>query len=153
MKYDHFDMLPEDAFKPEFKKLKVYGGGKGGGSAPAPAPQFNLYSDPGYRKSQKYLDTLRPMMERNNQPLTPEQILAQLTPEQRSIIDTQKTMPMTPDMSSWGNFNSIAPVETRTQIIPMAAPTAPAQAQFDPALVSQLANIISSSSYLAKGRK
>lgn len=39
MRYNHLDMLPEKAFQPIGKRMTLEGGGKGGGSAPAPSSQ------------------------------------------------------------------------------------------------------------------
>lgn len=125
MRYNHFSMLPSEAFKTEIKgKIKPQGGGDGGGSAPPPPPKYDLYTDPGYISSQNFLDSLKTEMEKNNKKLTPAEIIAALTPNQRDIIAQQNVLSQIPNMSNWFNINQIAPKESLTTIIPTSSPIA-----------------------------
>ena len=154
MRYDHFEMLPEEAFKTEIKgKIKPQSGGGGKSSPPPQAPQYDLYSDKGYIASQKFLDSLKSEMEKNNKRMTPEEIIAALTPTQQSLISQQTTPLTVPDMSSWGTFNQVAPKESVTSIIPQVSPQASGRFAgvqgVDPALMTQLQAMLGNSNILA----
>jgi hypothetical protein len=155
MRYNnHHDMLPAEAFKTEFKgKIKPQGGG-GSKSSPAPAaPTYDLYSDKGYIASQNFLDSLKGDIEKNNKRMTPEEIIAALTPAQKELINQQSNPLAVPDMSSWGSFNQVAPKESITSIIPQIPSTATGRFAgvqgVDPALMTQLQAMLGNSNILA----
>ena len=161
MKYDHMDTpsLPLDAFKADWNgKIKLYSGSSSGKtSAPAPSTLYDVNTDPMYIEQQKFLDTLSKDIAKNNIKMTPEQIIAALSPEQRSVINMQTTPTTTPDMSSWGQMN-IAPKSTTTTIIPQMAPQ-PTGSPFsgvqsaNPAMLSMIQSLLAGSNYLPSGGK
>lgn len=153
MRYDHFEMLPSEAFKTEIKnRIKPQSGGGGKSSPPPQSPTYDLYSDKGYIASQKFLDSLKSEMEKNNKRMTPEEIIAALTPAQQSLISQQTTPLNVPDMSSWGTFNQIAPKESVTSIIPQVSPQASGRfagiQSVDPGILAQLQSVLGSSNLL-----
>lgn len=145
MKYDNLSMLPEDAFKKDaLGRIKLYGGGGGGGG-----DTYNPLKDKQYKQEKAYLDTLRADMARNNQKMTPEQIIAALSPLQQSVVSQQGQMPSVPDMSSWRAFNQpIAPIDRQTTIIPQPQMQPTGQFGYDPQMIMQLQKMLGSSSLL-----
>lgn len=136
-------MLPEDAFKKDaLGRIKLYGGG---GSS----ENYNPLKDKQYKQEKAYLDTLRADMEKNNAKMTPEQIIAALSPLQQSVVSQQGQMPTIPDMSRWGAFNTpIAPIEHKTMIIPQPQMQPTGQFGYDPQTIMQLQKMLGSSSLL-----
>lgn len=60
MRYDHYSMLPEQAFQPRnglFGGMTLEGGGKGGGSAPAPDPNIGRAQREMAAISREYLNS------------------------------------------------------------------------------------------------
>lgn len=151
MIYNNETMLPYDAFKKDpLGRIKLHGGG--GSSGPAPAKPYDVTKDKQYIEQMKFLDTLKADMSKNNIKLTPEQVIAALTPQQRGIIGEQGVPAPVTDMSSWGRFN-IAPKETNTTIIPQMAPQ-PGPGSFmgvgsaNPNTIAQLQALLGQSNYL-----
>lgn len=150
MIYNNETMLPYDAFKKDpLGRIKLHGGGDSG---PAPAKPYDVTKDKQYIEQMKFLDTLKGNMAKNNVQLTPEQIIAALTPSQRSVIGEQGMPSPVTDMSSWGKFN-IAPKETNTTIIPQSAPQAYGSpfmgaGSINPNQLAQLQALLGQSNYL-----
>ena len=86
-----------------------------------PAP-YDVTKDPQYKEASDFLKKLRKDMVKNNTAMTPEQIIAALTPGQRDIIGQQTNPLPVRDMSSWSQFGNIAPSNSQTTIIPQVAP-------------------------------
>jgi len=151
MIYNNETMLPYDAFKKDpLGRIKLHGGG-GGGTPSAPKP-YDPTKEKDYIASQKYLDSLKSAIEKNNIQLTPEQIIAALSGQQRDIINQQANPAPVADMSSWGNFNPIAPNENKTFIIPQVAPQPTGQfagtQSINPQVMAQLQSMLAGSSFL-----
>lgn len=144
MKNNHFYMNPVGAFeKDPLGRIKLHGGGGGSSNT------YNPLKDKQYKQEKAYLDTLRADMLKNNQKMTPEQIIAALSPLQQSIVSQQGQMPTVPNMSSWGAFNTpIAPVERQTTIIPQPQVQPTGQFGYDPMMIAQLQKMLGSSSLL-----
>ena len=152
MIYNNDTMLPYDAFKKDpLGRIKLHGGGGKTGATSAPKP-YDPTKEKDYIASQKYLDSLKSAIEKNNIQLTPEQIIAALSGQQRDIINQFTNPTPVADMSSWGNFNPIAPVDNKTMIIPQVAPQ-PTGAfagtqSVNPQLMAHLQSMLAGSSYL-----
>lgn len=142
MRYDNETMLPEDAFKTDpLGRIKLHGGGGGGKS-------YDPTKDKQYKEQQKYLDTLKTDIAKNNQKMTPEEIMAALSPTQLSVIGSQMSEAQPIPQNTWNNFNPVAqPMQPQT-FTPQAQMQPSGQFGYDPRMLEQLQALLANSSLL-----
>jgi hypothetical protein len=143
MRYNIDTILPEDAFKKDpLGRIKLHGGGGGGSSQPA----YNPYKDKQYIEQKQFLDTLKADIEKNNKKMTPDEIIAALSPAQRAIINQQSNIVTPSNVGSWGLMNN-APT---TMNQPIIAPPMQQSNQFgyDPQSIIAIQKLLSNSSFL-----
>lgn len=142
MNYNHDTMLPIDAFKKDpLGRIKLHGGGGGGGE------KYNPYKDKQYIEQKKFLDTLKADIEKNNKKMTPEEIIAALSPSQRAIINQQSQISDPAFLgSSWGGFNN-API-VNPIITPQSLPQVQGQFGYSPENILTIQQLLANSNFV-----
>lgn len=148
MKYDIDTLLPYDAFKKDpLGRIKLHGGGGGGGDS------YNPLKDKQYKIEKAYLDTLKSDIAKNNVKMTPEQIMAALSPSQRNIIGQQAQPAAVPNMDMWGQFNSFPQQQPQAPIVPQAPVQPMGQFGYDPQSILAIQQLLANSSLLPSASK
>lgn len=144
MRYNHNDMLPEDAFKKDpLGRIKLHGGGGGGGGT-----AYNPYKDKQYKEQKAFLDTLKADIEKNQKKMTPEEIIAALTPGQRDIIAQQGQITQPSYTGGWGFMNN-TPVSQPQPVMPQAIPQVPVTGfGYNPQQLSAIQQLLANSSFV-----
>jgi hypothetical protein len=144
MRYDNETMLPDDAFKTDpLGRIKLHGGGGGGGGG-----SYDPTKDKQYKQQQKYLDTLKADIAKNNQKMTTEEIMAALSPTQLSVIGNQMSEQQPIPQNTWNNFNPVAqPMQPQT-FTPQAQMQPSGQFGYDQRMLEQLQALLANSSLL-----